>query len=75
MKGLQTELETFKEGLGLTSTPPYLTNPDKRVGKAHSSVVLVMKDPAHSKRVLKPGVVVFAQPRRTAEYVSARPMD
>jgi hypothetical protein len=75
MKSLQTELETFNEGLGLASTPRYLTHPDKRVGKAHSSVVIAMKDKAHSKRLLKHGVVVFGQPRRTAEYFSARPTD
>jgi hypothetical protein len=47
MKSLQTELETFNEGLGLASTPRYLTHPDKRVGIAHSSVVIAMKDKAH----------------------------
>jgi hypothetical protein len=29
MKCLQTELGTFNEGLGLASTPGYMTHPDK----------------------------------------------
>jgi hypothetical protein len=72
MKSLQMELETFNEGLGLPSTPRYLTHPDKWVGKAHSSVVIAMKDKVHSKRFLKHGVVVFSQPRSTEEYFSVR---
>jgi hypothetical protein len=73
MKSLQTEPETFNEGLGLASTPRYLTHPDKRVEKAYSSLVITMKDKAHSKRLLKHGVIVFGQPRRRAEFFSACP--
>jgi hypothetical protein len=70
MRGLQTELETFNEGLGLATTPRYLTHPVKRVGKAHSSVLIAMKAKAHLKRLLKYRVVVFGQTRRTAGYCS-----
>jgi hypothetical protein len=73
MKSLEMELETFNEGLALASTARYLTHPDKRGGKAHSSVVIAIKDKPQSKRLLKHGVVVFGQQRRTAEYLSARP--
>jgi hypothetical protein len=75
MRSLEMELETFNDGLGLANTFHYLTQPEKRVGKAHSSVVIPMRVKAHSKRLLKHGVVVFSQPRRTAEYFSAHPME
>ena len=43
-QSLKTELETFNEGLELASIPRYLTHPDKREGKIHSSCVIAMKD-------------------------------
>jgi hypothetical protein len=67
MKSLQTEHETFNKGLGLASTPRYLTHPNKPVEKAHSSVIVAMQYKVHSKRLLKHGVVVFCEPRRKAE--------
>jgi hypothetical protein len=47
MKSLQMELKTFNEGLALAITPRYLTHPEQQVGKAHSSVVIAMKDKAN----------------------------
>jgi hypothetical protein len=75
MKSLQIEPETFNEGLELASTLRYLIHPDKLVEKAHSSVVVAMKDKAHSKRLLTHGVVVLGQPIRTVEYFSDGPTD
>ena len=43
MKSLKSELETFNEGLTLASTPGYLTRPEKRMEKVHSSCVIPRK--------------------------------
>ena len=44
MKSLHAELETFNEGLALVSTPRYITKPENRVEKVHSSCVIAMRD-------------------------------
>ena len=75
MKSLQTELETFNEGLVLASTPRYLTRPENRTEKTHSSCVIAMKDRSYVKRLLKYGITIFGRQCKTEEYFSARPTD
>ena len=75
MKKLETELETFNEGLVLASTPRYLTRPESRKDKAHSSCVIAMKDRSHLKRLLRYGITIFDRQCKTEEYFSARPTD
>jgi hypothetical protein len=75
MTDLRMELETFNEGLKLASNPRYLTHPDKRINKEHSSCVIALKDKDKAKIHLKHGLTIFGQQRKTAEYFSARPAD
>jgi prefoldin subunit 5 len=75
MKSLQTELETFNEGLVLASTPRYLTRPENRMEKTHSSCVIAMKDKSQLRRLLKYGITIFGRQCKTEEYFSARPTD
>ena len=75
MQSLKTELETFNEGLQLASTPRYLTRPEDRAEKAHSSCVIAMKDRTYLKRMLKYGTTIFGRQCKTEEYFSARPTD
>ncbi len=75
MADLKLELETFNDGLKLAANPRYLTRPDKRINKEHSSCVIALKDKEKSKVYLKHGVTIFGQHRKTAEYFSARPTD
>jgi hypothetical protein len=75
MADLKLELETFNDGLRLAANPRYLTRPDKRINKEHSSCVIALKDKEKSKVYLKHGVTIFGQHRKTAEYFSARPTD
>ena len=75
MQSLKTELETFNEGLQLASTPRYLTRPEERTEKAHSSCVVAMKDRSYLKRMLKYGTTIFGRQCKTEEYFSARPTD
>jgi hypothetical protein len=75
MADLKLELETFNDGLKLAANPRYLTRPDKRINKEHSSCVIALKEKEKSKIYLKHGVTIFGQHRKTAEYFSARPTD
>jgi hypothetical protein len=75
MNKLRYELETFNQGLALASAPRYLTRPENRVEKAHSSCVIAMKDKSHLKGILKYGLSIFGRQCRTAEYFAARPSD
>jgi hypothetical protein len=75
MADLKLELETYNDGLRLATNPRYLTRPDKRINKEHSSCVIALKDKEKSKVFLKHGLTIFGQHRKTAEYFSARPTD
>jgi hypothetical protein len=75
MQNLRTEIETYNEDLKLTNNPRYLTHPDRRVGKAHSSCVIAVKSKDTARRFLKVGITVFGKTRKTAEYFTARPTD
>jgi hypothetical protein len=75
MNKLKYELETFNQGLALASPPRYLTRPEKRLEKTHSSCVIAMKDKTQLKRILKYGLSIFGRQCRTAEYFAARPSD
>ena len=73
MQSLKTELETFNKGLELASIPRYLTHPDKRQKKIHSSCVIAMKDKTQIKRLLQYGIAIFGRQHKTEEYFPARP--
>src|SRR5437588_862635 len=75
MKSLKSELETFNEGLALASTPRYLTRPEKRMDKVHSSCVIAMKDQAYLNRLLRHGIQIFGRQHRVIRYWAARPSD
>jgi hypothetical protein len=75
MNKLRYELETFNQGLALASAPRYLTKPENRLAKTHSSCVVAMKDKTHLKGILKYGLSIFGRQCRTAEYFAARPSD
>jgi hypothetical protein len=75
MADLKLELETYNDGLRLAANPRYLTRPDKRINKEHSSCVIALKDKEKSRTFLKHGLTIFGQHRKTAEYFSARPTD
>jgi hypothetical protein len=75
MAELKLELETYKDGWRLAANPQYLTRPDKRINKEHSSCVIALKDKERSRIFLKHGLTIFGQHRKTAKYLSARPMD
>ena len=75
MKSLKSELETFNEGLALASTPRYLTRPEKRMDKVHSSCVIAMKDQSYLNRLLRHGIQIFGRQHRVIRYWAARPSD
>src|ERR1700704_3628386 len=56
MADLKLELETFNDGLKLAANSRYLTRPDKRINKEHSSCVIALKDKEKSKVYLKHSV-------------------
>jgi len=75
MKSLHAELETFNEGLALASTPRYLTKPENRMEKVHSSCVIAMRDQGYLKRLLRYGICIFGRQHKVEQYWAARPTD
>ena len=75
MKSLHAELETFNEGLALASTPRYLTKPENRMEKVHTSCVIAMRDQGYLKRLLWYGICIFGRQHKVEQYWAARPTD
>src|SRR5437588_5915429 len=68
MKSLHSELETFNEGLALASTPHYLTKPENRMEKIHSSCVIAMRDQGYHKHLLRYGICIFGRQHKVEQY-------
>jgi hypothetical protein len=52
-----------------------MAHPDKRIGKAHSSVVIAVQSDDHAKHILKHGLYILGQHRKTVKFLGAKPTD
>src|SRR5437588_6525994 len=75
MKSLHAELEIYNEGLALASTPRYLTKPENRMEKVHSSCVIAIRDQGYLKRLLRYGICIFGRQHKVEQYCAAPPTD
>lgn len=74
MIDLQREIEAQQRVL-LAQPPRYLTRPEKRVGKSHSSVVLCFRAREDGQQIIRNGCMLFGVSHRAQEYFSNRPAD
>jgi hypothetical protein len=75
MNDLQAELEYQNTDLILAASPRYMTHPDKRNGKSHSSVMIAITSKSMYNKLIKNGILIFGQRHRTGAYLTARPGD
>jgi hypothetical protein len=72
---LQGEIERSNYPTMLAQLPCYMSRPEKRVGKAASSVVIVVLSQEELSALRRNRVRVLYEPRKVTEYFSARKSD
>ncbi|KAL0630255.1 hypothetical protein Q9L58_010898 [Maublancomyces gigas] len=75
MADLKKEIEFSNRDLHIITEPRYLTHPDKRQGKLHSSVVVSITDKEMYNKMTKNGVKLFGAVHKTGTYLTAQPTD
>jgi hypothetical protein len=75
MRLLQGEIERSKYPTILAQLPRYMSHPEKRVGKATSSVVIAVRSQEELSPLRRNRVRVLYEPRKVTEYFSARKTD
>ncbi|KAL0630291.1 hypothetical protein Q9L58_010862, partial [Maublancomyces gigas] len=65
MADLKRELEYCNRDIHIITEPRYLTHPDKRQGKLHSSVVVSITDKEMYNKMTKNGVKIFGAVHKT----------
>ena len=73
MEAFQEDIETYNHDIQLAAPPRWLTRPELRTGKLHSSLVLSFKTPRELKHALRNRLVIAGTPVRTSEFVDIRP--
>jgi hypothetical protein len=72
MLNLCQEIELFNPSISLVATPRWLTRPEKRAGKMHSSVVIAVRTMEEALPILKKGLLVLGQKVKTERYTSTK---
>ena len=75
MQLLKDDLELFNQGLKLVTLPQWLSQPQVRQEKRHSSVVLALKTKEEVTQALRKRLVIAGISIRTAEYLVNKPSD
>jgi hypothetical protein len=75
MTDLKNEIEKYNPKTNLMITPRYMTHPDKRIGKAHSSVVIGVQSDDHAKHILKHRLYILGQHWKSDKFLGAKPTD
>ena len=73
MEAFLEDIETFNHDLQLAAPPRWLTKPEARVGKLHSSLVLSFKTQRELKHALRNRLVIAGTPVKTSEFIDIRP--
>jgi len=73
MEAFKEDIETFNHDIELAAPPRWLTKPESRTGKLHSSLVLSFKTQRELKHALRNRIVIAGTPVRTSEFVDIRP--
>ena len=73
MEAFKGDIETYNSELSLAVPPRWLTKPEARSGKLHSSLVLSFKTQRELKYVLRKKLVIAGTSVKTSEFVDSRP--
>jgi hypothetical protein len=74
MTKLQRQIET-DHSVSLAQLPRYLTHPDKREGKAASSVMIALRTPTDYNTLKRHKIVILFEHKKVTEYFTARSTD
>jgi hypothetical protein len=72
---LQTDIEQQNYAVQLTQLPRYISHPDKRAGKAASSIIIAVCTRTEADKLKRTRVNINYAPRQTTDYYSSRPTD
>ena len=72
---LKMDVEIFNPGLILAQKPMWLTKPENRAGKRHSSAILTMKSAHDAKIAIQAGLVIAGDKRKVTPYNTNKPTD
>ena len=73
MEAFKEDIETYNSELILAAPPRWLTRPEARAGKLHSSLVLSFKTQRELKYALRNKLVIAGTSVKTSEFVDIRP--
>ena len=73
MEAFKEDIETYNSELILAAPPRWLTKPEARAGKLHSSLVLSFKTQRELKYALRNKLVIAGTSVKTSEFVDIRP--
>lgn len=72
---LQEEIETFNKGLALVTLPHWLSKPENRLGKKHSSVVIAFATQELATKAERSKLIIAGNSKHTAQYRLCKPTD
>ena len=72
MEAFMEDIETYNYDIQLAAPPRWLTKPESRIGKLHSSLVLSFKTQRKLKHALRNRLVIAGTPVRTSEFFDIR---
>jgi hypothetical protein len=75
LSGFRDEIETYNPHVQLMTQPRYLTRPEKRAGKNHSSMVIALQNEEDASRVERSGVYLRGVKMKTGKFIATRPFD
>jgi hypothetical protein len=77
MEKLKAELETYNSIGELACRPRYLSRPERRQGKANTSVVISLENrhQGAANHILRRGIMAMGVHHKTEKFYSARPWD
>jgi len=73
MEAFKEDIETYNHDIQLAAPPRWLTRPESRTGKLHSSLVLSFKTQRELKHALRNRHAIAGTPVRTSEFVDIGP--
>ena len=73
MEAFKEDIETYNHDIHLAAPPRWLTKPESRAGKLHSSLVLSFKTQRELKFALRNKPVIAGTSVRTSEFLDIRP--
>jgi hypothetical protein len=75
MRTLQADIEQQNYVVQLTQLPRYISHPDKRAGKAASSIIIAVRTHAEADKLKRTCVNINYAPCQTTDYYSSHPTD